>query len=67
MQAAYTFHAGALCIVHASEARQHAPGLVLTPIAVVDDLPTDPNYDPDGPHVTRPVGSVYPDDKPIDE
>lgn len=63
---AYTFHSGGLCVVHASDARQNAPSLVLTPF---DDEPTDPTYDPNAMHPTRPVGSVYPDDKvhPDDE
>jgi hypothetical protein len=56
--AAYTFHAGALCIEHAAEARQHAPQLVLSPI----EEKTDPNAGESG--ITQDVGSVYPP-KPI--
>jgi hypothetical protein len=54
---AYTFHSGGLCIEHASEARQNAPHLVLTP---VDEELTDPNPDH---HPTLDVGSHYPRDK----
>jgi hypothetical protein len=61
--AAYTFHAGALCIEHASEARQHAPHLVLAPIPGLElEEKTDPNAGESG--ATQDVGSIYPD-KPV--
>jgi urease alpha subunit len=59
---AYTFHSGGLCIQHASDVRQTAPQVVMTPY---DDEPTDPHAANDeGPHATLEVGSVYPRDKP---
>jgi hypothetical protein len=64
---AYTFHSGGLCIEHASEARQNAPHLVLTPVD--EEAPEDEGYEeeltdpnPDH-HPTLDVGSHYPRDK----
>jgi len=58
LPAAYTFHSGALCVQHASEARQNAPQMALTAI----EEKTDPNIGESG--VTQDVGSIYPD-KPV--